>query len=214
MLKDIKEVVADGRSPLCAILEEWIRTNIDMARRWNGMDVPWWYNERASLSIFAGAVWRAGGIVLEEYSDTKFVVGPRSTQRKAKEGRCDCYFYVGTVEYIAEAKWGYSGATSKGSSPIPHIEDLLGAAISAASELRKNGQYRLAIAFVTPYFKAKFKGQEDKLIGAWVRKIRSVKADAMAWVFPKGSRGMQYRRGWDYCPGAAVFIREVPRAIR
>jgi len=40
-----------------AIFKEWIGCISQIAHDWKSRgDVPWWYNERASLSVFAGAV--------------------------------------------------------------------------------------------------------------------------------------------------------------
>ena len=52
------------------LLKEWIATNTDMAHYWQG-DLPWWYGERASTSVLAGAAWRIGGLAFEEYREDK-----------------------------------------------------------------------------------------------------------------------------------------------
>ena len=58
---------------LHAVLREWVRLNRLLGRQWSNSigDLPWWYNERALLSLFAGAVWRTGGYAFEEFSDLK-----------------------------------------------------------------------------------------------------------------------------------------------
>jgi hypothetical protein len=48
----------------------WITNNKDLVRSWRG-DLPWWYNERASISVLAGAAWGTGGLAFEEYSEDK-----------------------------------------------------------------------------------------------------------------------------------------------
>lgn len=68
------------------------------------IDVPWFYNERASLSQFAGAVWRANPTnhVLEEYACEK------QDEGSDYKGRRDIWFRIEGQQYWAEAKqhWG------------------------------------------------------------------------------------------------------------
>jgi hypothetical protein len=40
------------------VLQNWIKANILCAEAWKDDDVPWWYNERANLSILAAAAWK------------------------------------------------------------------------------------------------------------------------------------------------------------
>src|SRR5713226_1261165 len=53
------------------VLRKWIFVNKDYVHRWDGIDAPWWYNERASVSALAAAAWLAKGIALEEYTTRK-----------------------------------------------------------------------------------------------------------------------------------------------
>ncbi len=206
-------MVVDRRTVLYDVLRRWIRTNIYFAEAWDGVDVPWWYNERASLSVFAGAIWQCGGIVFEEFSEEKLYASRRGARRKIYPGRCDIFFSVGSKEFVAEAKYGYSGGTPKNSNILPRIEDLLDDARKAASRLAPNGQIRLAIVFVAPHFAPRFKGDEVAMMRCWIERISEVSCTAKAWVFPEISRCFRSRGGYYY-PGAAVFIREVKHAIR
>jgi hypothetical protein len=54
------------------LLWEWISVVERTVRRWpDDDDAAWMYNERASISIFGGAVWRMGGVVFEEFVTDK-----------------------------------------------------------------------------------------------------------------------------------------------
>src|SRR5438445_755881 len=141
MPKNIQGVMADRRTTLNGVLENWILTNTHVANEWSGIDAPWWYNERASLSVLAGAIWRAGGIAFEEYSEEKMYVHRHETGHKSYLGRCDLFFEIGSKEFIAEAKWGYSGATND-SDVTSRIKSLMKDARRAASGLTPNGQCR------------------------------------------------------------------------
>ena len=89
-----------------AIYEQWINAVTELAcSRKRAGDVPWWYNERASLSVFAGAIWRAGGHCFEEYSDEKRDFRRRSHRLgKGYPGRVDLYLSWRRFDFIAEAK--------------------------------------------------------------------------------------------------------------
>jgi hypothetical protein len=67
-------------------------------RGWGSRDAPWWYNERASLSLLAGALWYADGWAFEEFVTSK------RHKRKARRGRGDLMFEVGGLKAVAEAK--------------------------------------------------------------------------------------------------------------
>lgn len=213
MSENLRGMMIDRRTALRDVLRHWIRANIDIAESWSKFDdAPWWYNERASLSVFAGAIWRCSGIAFEEFSEEKLYASRRGARRKPYPGRCDIHFQIGSKEFVAEAKYGYSGATSKNWNIVPRITDLLDDARKAAGRLAPNGQCRLAIVFVAPYFTPKFKGDEVAMMNRWIEKIREVRCSSKAWVFPKTSRWLQSEGGY-YHPGAAVFIQEVKRAI-
>ena len=93
------------------LLKKWVTTNIDVVRHWQG-DLAWWYGERASISVLAGAAWRIGGFAFEEYREDK----------KTGPGRVDLYLKVGRQQFIAEAKYCWSGATLAGPVTNPEFE--------------------------------------------------------------------------------------------
>jgi hypothetical protein len=75
-----------------------------MAKEWlNVKDVPWWYNERASLSLFAGAVWGCHGWVFEEFGIWRKIASKRGV--KYTSGRRDIEFEVGD-ELMAQYQAG------------------------------------------------------------------------------------------------------------
>jgi hypothetical protein len=212
MSKNLSGMDVDRRTIMRHILQRWIRTNIKVAEVWEGRDVPWWYNERASLSIFAGAVWQCGGIAFEEFSQEKLFASRRGTRRIPYSGRCDIFFEIGSREFVAEAKPGWSGGTPN-QDPAPRIRKRLLEARKATGRLAPNGQRRLAIVFVAPSFRKKFRIDEVRMIKRWVKNIRVIPCSAKAWVFPEVSRRLR-SEDKRYWPGTAVFIQEVKRSIR
>jgi hypothetical protein len=89
---------------LSPVLKTWINLITEIAAVWkSSKDVPWCNNERSSLSVFAGAVWRAGGLSFEEYSDEKRGILRKSGKpSKPYQGRVDLYFKFSGIEFISE----------------------------------------------------------------------------------------------------------------
>jgi hypothetical protein len=96
--------VRAGRlSVLEETLWEWTIAQERSSRLWGWDDVPWWYGERASLSVLAGAIWRTGGIALEEYTVDKSHRRDDG-QKGLMQGRNDLYFRIGRSDFVLEAK--------------------------------------------------------------------------------------------------------------
>jgi hypothetical protein len=194
------------------ILKEWIRATTEITEEWaEYRDVPLWYTERASLSVFAGAVWRAGGLSFEEYSDEKRKVGKRTRRLGALyPGRVDLHFSWRGFDFIAEAKDTWSGFNQEHADPKRRLAGCLRRACSDIKKTAPHGQRRLGIAFAMPYFRKGAKPQIDKKILAWVDALEDLDTSAYAWVFPKSSRYIHDSDGY-FCPGVAVLIKEVKR---
>lgn len=184
------------------LLNNWIETNMQLARHWQ-QDVPWWYNERASISVLAGAAWKTGGLAFEEYGADK-----RTGKKRCSTfaGRNDLYLKIKGEQFIAEAKYYWSGATRVNAATTENLRNKL---LEACDDIRKcppYGQRRLGILFAMPYIAKSQKTRVDALVGEWVAALTSVKCSCCAWVFPKESRHIC---GLSICPGAAVLIQEV-----
>ena len=91
-------------------------------------DTVWLYNERASLSVLAGAVWRTGGTAFEEYEHEK---------RHGARGRCDVHLALDARAFVCEAKqcWASAGATA-------HPGARVASALSSARKLVTCGMCR------------------------------------------------------------------------
>jgi hypothetical protein len=194
------------------IFREWIRGTTEIADQWKKCrDVPWWYNERAALSVLAGAIWRAGGFSFEEYSDQKRRIGKRTRRFRALyPGRVDLYFSWAGFDFIGEAKDTWSGFSQKNGHPAPRMTKCLKLACADIKKTAPWGQRRLGIAFAMPYFRKATKSQIDQKILAWVEALEDLETSAYAWVFPQSSRYIHDSDG-NFCPGVAVLIKEVRR---
>lgn len=187
------------------ILERWCKINDQISRDWKSVgDAPWWYNERASVSVFAGAVWRSGETAFEEFSEQK------RSKRLLKAGRFDLWFSAGAREYVGEAKWCWVPFTSS-KGPTGRVGAAMEQAKADARRIPPDGSTRrLAIVFGCPYIRplrpAKLQARIDWLIAESHR----VDHDALAWVFPRLKTCPEWTDRW-LAPGAIVWIKEVRR---
>jgi hypothetical protein len=191
------------------IYKNWIEILSEFAkqRRTLNRDWPWWsYNERASLSMFAGAIWLAGGCCVEEYAADK------KMERKATVGRVDLYFSWRKQEFIAEAKKTHRYLTHR----VERANEKLGRHLNKAladMRLSPNGQRRLGILFVKLIIqKGVGRDEIDKKLQAFVsnlKKLNSKKLNLIsyAWVFPEIARVAHSPD--NLYPGEVVLIAEV-----
>ena len=194
------------------VFKEWIRCITEIAEQWEEYrGAPWWYNERAALSVFAGAVWRAGGLCFEEYSDEKRKIGKRTHRLGAPySGRIDLYFSWAGFDFIAEAKDTWSGFSQQNASPKPRLAKCLRRACKDVRKTRPDGQRRLAIAFAMPYFRKGSVSRINEKLEAWVQTLSELDTSAYAWVFPQSTRYL-FDSDEFFCPGVAMLIKEVRR---
>jgi hypothetical protein len=189
--------------PFDPILKRWIGLNERTAR-----DVPWWYNERASLSVFAGAVWRASGYAFEEFVENKAVDDANeSSQASRYRGRVDIHLTLKNGrEFVAEAKMTWSSA-SFGSNPEKKIAKRLTSACADVRHAPAPEATRIAILFVAPYVKTTDRYDIDQHLKRWLERISTIECDASAWIFPGAQPFTKF--GDHYYPGAMVLIKQV-----
>lgn len=192
------------------VLNQWIQLNTRIADSWRPIDVPWWYNERASLSVLAGAVWQCGGIAFEEFSDTKRSVSPKSERFANKySGRVDIYMEINGHEFKGETKFFWIGASTLWKDQTEYMKWFLDEARRDIRKSRPDGQRRLAIVFATPIVSKKRRTDIKELVTRFVEQVKRLDGDAFAWVFPDLERSISSSKG--LFPGAAIIVREVKR---
>ena len=171
-------------------------------------DVPWWYNERADLSVLAGAIWKSGNVAFEEFVDEKRKISRRTGKLSRKyTGRVDLHFSVRGKTFIAEAKQCWSGAAAPNHNTPNKIAKFLKKACDDIRRSKPHNQRRLGIVFAIPYIRAQHVKHIDDRVKKWISAIRDVDCDAMAWIFPAVAR--RAKHGTSYFPGIAIFIREI-----
>ncbi|MBI4847986.1 MAG: hypothetical protein HY808_05325 [Nitrospirae bacterium] len=195
-MKKFKGIHCKPNLPLSNILKKWVSLNTKIANIWkHRKDVPWWYNERADISIFAGAAWLSHGLVFEEFVDekTKKPGGAQKAKRKFK-GRVDLYLSIDGQDFIIEAKQCWSGASSVNVDVANRIQKVMERACEDIRKSHPHGQRRLAFVFVVPDIKVAYGKTMDQRILAWIDRIKRIDCDAMAWIFPVESRNWTYAR--------------------
>lgn len=185
-------------------LEEWARQNARLGKEWQSVgDAPWWYNERALLSVFAGAVWRCGGSAFEEYSEEK------RNDMRVSSGRVDLWFSTGRHDFWAEAKV-CDIAITRGGNRARVISKNLARAKADIRRCEPDGWHRrVAILFGRPYLRPCSRTELEQRITWLIGEAKRVDHDALAWVFPK-LRKLPTGSNW-VCPGSIVWIKEVRR---
>lgn len=185
------------------ILKKWQKLNNDVLSC--DEDVAWWYNERASLSVFAGAVWKCGGWAFEEFSIER---GNQSARKKA-HGRCDIQFEFKNRKYIGEAKQTWLTLGKKGSKGIQKkVEKDLCSARSQIQQIHEPGNQRIAMTFVVPGINGSEEDNVNKHIDDLVQELQKIKNATLAWTFPKFARKMSPENKFrNYIfPGVALVL--------
>jgi hypothetical protein len=197
-MKDYRGVEVGPLKPIKRILKEWVSMLDD--RSWGKSDGPWWYNERASLSYFAGAVWRCNGWALEEFTTSK--------KRRGKEryGRGDIIFGIGHNQFTAEAKQSWPSAGSKARNAKDFLLDALSDAREDCKQVPAYGARRLALVFASPYIPASEKDDAEDPVARWLHGVSTITGAAIAWVFPRNGRNLLGDDGNIY-PGGLLLLR-------
>lgn len=174
------------------VLERWVKLNAEIARAWGVGDAPWYYGERGSVSVLAGAAWRLDGNAFMDFAEQKRRRGGRG--RATARGYADLYMEVETRRYIAEAKQVWFSLGERADA-LGHLEEGLAEAELEAQRLDQDewGTVRLGLVFGVPHVPA---GMQEEGEAAWNRRVDEVLEDArqklewsfLAWAFPRLSR--------------------------
>ncbi|BBN63446.1 MULTISPECIES: hypothetical protein [Pseudomonas] len=151
-LKTLKHVhTYDDDESVHKLLMAWIKA---IERYTNAFhDNPWWYNERASLSILAGAAWTLKDwFALEEFSTIKRMrtLSPGVDEGHLRNGRCDLFIRNPEESIAIEAKQAVQriGVRADG---VTDMNRALKAAWHDTGDLGHwEANRRFAVTFVVP----------------------------------------------------------------
>jgi len=197
-----------GSLPMFAkFLAKWVELAKDP--EWGRKDAPWWYNERASVSLLAGAAWLADGRAFEEFAIKK------GRTRSRRKGRGDLWFKVHSNPhyFIVEAKQIYPSVRAR--KLLPSILKALGEACHEAKEIDEEGMsrsHRIGLVFVVPYVRRlqEVDPRVDDFLEMTKRERKGdLKDCAMAWVFRRPNQGIPYDDEEKcFYPGVLMLMRK------
>lgn len=209
-------VIVGPLPKLKGLLHEWIKVQRRYAGAWEWMDVPWYYNERASLSTLAAAAWLSGGLALEEFSNEKWRAGRPNWKQKRRValGRCDLYVVAGGADYLIEAKAYWPKL--RGSVAEDGLHNALRSARDDATRVRPHETAtRLAAVLIAPSIPVRYWEELGGRIDDFVSLLKRVPRSAAAWTFPTelAMNKPRLKSGSIY-PGAAVVLQPLRTSAR
>ncbi|MEE4687915.1 hypothetical protein V2K59_24060 [Pseudomonas alliivorans] len=214
------------------LLAAWIKAVVRYTSA-NERDNPWWYNERASLSVLAGAAWTVKGwSALEEYSTLKRhrTLEPGVDSGSLRNGRCDLYVQSPDTTFAIEAKQTVQsiGARSDG---YTFVDRAIRKAWNDSGDLSCwEGDRRFAVTFIVPSIPMiEIEIDDARAETVCARKVEqairvwltdepgflgaSMKRTDFAFIFPNLGNP-HYSLGDKYYPGVVVVFEERYRAHR
>lgn len=183
-------------SSLKPVLNEWIKIHESFCKT-SKDDSLYWYNERATLSTLAGAVWNLKGYCLEEYrTDKKY-------RKETYLGRADLWFEWRKQEYYIEAKQRWISLSKNAKSASRHInETIINVKKEAANTIKDSKGKSLGIVFTIPYLSLNESGNINNSISLFLEELEKVEYEIMAYTFPIHCRSLK-SENYIY-PGVAL----------
>jgi len=202
---ELESYVNSGKiRALYPLLKSWINTNLEYLEYFDTPDCSWWYNERATLSTFAAAIWKVNGIALEEYSIEK------SKNHEFWSGRCDLFFGLQSDQFACESKqtWCPIGKTAK--NGVVNVKNSLREACNDAKKLPKEEGRRLGLCFAVPFLPDRDEELIESQLEEWLKKLcQCVEYDAISWLFPEIIRYKIKTMDGYFYPGVVMIIKEI-----
>jgi len=229
-LKRIK--VREDERELEELLNAWIKAIVRYTTA-NPQDNPWWYNERASLSVLAGAAWTLKRWhALEEFSTFKRyrTLEPGVNSGSLRHGRCDLYVQSPGTSFAIEAKQTVQSISIRSDGSTFYERAMRKAWDDSGDLSKQEADRRFAVTFIVPAIpKSEIlvnDSKEEKVCAIKVGKTinnwldnqidftgSSTKAKDYAFVFPQlGSP--HYLYNGRYYPGVVLILKERYRAHR
>lgn len=190
---------------LTPVVQEWI-TCIEKYARWHDEDnLPYWYNERANVSVLAGAAWRAGWVALEEYQSEKRRKGVDSEN---STGRNDLYLSTEEKGYCIEAKVCYLDIDHREEIESLITGKLQSAQVDAGKLVGLDEEIEtLGLVFAMPWCRCPNKATEAQ-INAFIDGVMRLPSPVKAWCFPDNAQKIKGETDdvKYYYPGVALIM--------
>jgi len=184
-------------------------------------DAAWWYNERAILSLFAGAIWSSKGWAFEEFATIKRqrVATKRKHRRDGARGDLEFWWPSSSKYFQCEAKRAEVSLMVSARNMQERIRAELDECVKdVRCHSASRSALQVGLLFLVPYLTRGVRNRKplnrDELehlkdFGGALRSLSSDTGWAVAWTFPgifpwpKGT--MPSLDGRAY-PGAAVVV--------
>ena len=175
-------------------------------------DCPWWYNERASMSVFAAAAWKTKGFIsLEEFSTTK----GRIKTKSERSGRCDLKLWHDSKRGFAfEGKQTWC-RLDKGidlGSKSNDIMAIFRQGQDDARELKTHMGRRFGMCFVSPRIHVNERDSLDRRLDQLLYLLTKKHHDhAIAWYFAEDPGLLLDKATRLLYPGVVLLLKEVKK---
>jgi hypothetical protein len=203
-------ITAPFRS-LKPVFEQWQK--LSSSPEWLSVgDAPWWYGERASLSSFAGAVWRSNGWAFEEFGSQKRTI--HKSKAGWTSGRVDIAFRVGRKYFLAEAKQYWPRLSNdRIDVTLDGVSKILAEACNDVRKISEPGYIRMGMAFIVPSIHKSKKEHLAKGISDLMEGLLNHKDTTVAWTFPEAAQKIKADKPYHerIYPGVILIIRKVGR---
>lgn len=146
------------------LLMSWIEAIHDYCEVHNHEENCWWHNERASISILAGAAWRGEKKLGPWVALEEFIANKRHSLKEEKEGgvepdqprdrlgRCDLYVSNRNTSFAFEAKQAWQSIGRQSPAGWANVGGGLEESWSDAGKLQAyEADYRYAATFIVPF---------------------------------------------------------------
>lgn len=214
------------------LLNAWVKAIVRYTTA-NKHDNPWWYNERASLSVLAGAAWTLKNwLALEEFSTLKRhrTLEPGVDSGSLRNGRCDLFVQSPNTSFAIEAKQTVQSIGARSDGYTFAYRAMRKAWADSGDLSNREASRRFAVTFIVPYIPTSEvllnEGSEGKVcprkveraIKDWLTKQSSFFGTPMnrtdfAFIFPQLGN-QHYSLNGKYYPGVVIVFEERYRAHR
>lgn len=224
-IKALDKIEMMGDCKLHALCHLWIRC----LKQYSRLHAPyfddngWWHNERASISLLAGAAWKLGWVALEEFGTSKRGHKIPSEERGERVGRCDLYMSSKETSFAIEAKQAWQRIGDR-SAPFADAQHQMEEAWKDSGYLHSyEADRRLAVTFIVPHLpisqvKESNTGEVDAQkvrdsVNSWLEQVEGFqrqrgKATRYAYYFPAdGHRYVNEHKGRVF-PGVVMVAEE------
>ncbi len=236
-----KVVVTSAVKGLRPLLVQWTQLIQEYCEENHRTDNPWWYGERANLSLLAGAAWRLqnGWHALEEFPTTKrrtaggtkavepvVPEGGIEKKKKSPRGRCDLYVSHRSTGFAIEAKQAWQNLSS--ATRRDRFSEAMTRARRDAGNLHSDeADHRIGAVFVVPFIPtdslrdpgAGKKAPIDtvkaaEIVDAWIKESTIDEHSGYAFVYTRKCGDYITAKGDRVFPGVMLVLSRCKTGAR